>query len=124
MELLYKDEVFKIVGAAMEVYNDLGSGFLEGVYQEALEIELLRQGIPFESQRLLSIRYKGQPLQKSYVADFVVFEKVIVELKALERLSGTEEAQILNYLKATGQRVAVLLNFGRAGELEWKRYIK
>lgn len=124
MELLYKDEVFKIVGAAMEVYNDLGSGFLEGVYQEALEIELLRQGIPFESQKLLSIRYKGQPLQKSYVADFVVFEKVIVELKALERLSGTEEAQILNYLKATGRRVAVLLNFGRVGELEWKRYIK
>jgi len=121
---MYKEEVFKIVGAAMEVYNDLGSGFLEGVYQEALEIEFLRQGIPFESQQLLSIKYKGQQLQKSYIADFFAYGKIIVELKALERLSGTEEAQVLNYLKATGMRVAVLLNFGRAGELEWKRYIK
>lgn len=124
MELMYKEEVFKIVGAAMEVYNDLGPGFLEAVYHEALEIELLRQGIPCESQKLLSIKYKGQQLQKSYVADFLVYGKIIVELKALERLSGTEEAQVLNYLKATGMRVAVLLNFGQAGELEWKRYIK
>jgi len=124
MELLYKEEVFKIVGAAMEVYNDLGSGFLEAVYQEALEIEFLRQSIPSESQKLLSIKYKDQRLQKSYVADFLVYGKIIVELKALDRLSGTEEAQVLNYLKATGQRVGVLLNFGNAQKLEWKRYIK
>jgi GxxExxY protein len=124
MELLYKDEVFKIVGAAMEVYNELGPGFLEAVYQEALEIEFLRQAMPFDSQKPLPITYKGQRLNKSYVADFLVYEKIIVELKALERLSGTEEAQVLNYLKATGLRVAVLLNFGRVGELEWKRYIK
>jgi len=124
MELIYKEEVFKIVGAAMEVYNDLGSGFLEAVYQEALEIEFLRQNIPFESQKFLSIEYKGQHLQKSYVADFLLYGKIIVEVKALDRLSGTEEAQVLNYLKATGQRVGVLLNFGNARELEWKRYIK
>ena len=124
MELLYKEEVFKIVGAAMEVYNDLGSGFLEAVYHEALEVEFLSQGVPVESQKHLSVKYKGQPLQKSYVADFVAYGKIIVELKALERLTGSEEAQVLNNLKATGLRVAVLLNFGCAGELEWKRYIK
>jgi GxxExxY protein len=124
MELLCKEEVFKIVGAGMEVYNELGAGFLEGVYQEALELEFLQRGIPFESQAVLAISYKGQPLKKSYIPDFVVFGKVIVELKALDRLSGTEEAQLINYLKATGLRVGVLLNFGRAGELEWKRYVK
>ena len=124
MELLHKEEVFKIVGAGMEVYNELGSGFLEGVYQEALELEFLRQGLPFESQMPLAINYKGQPLKKSYIPDFIVFGKIIVELKALDRLSGTEEAQLINYLKATGLRVGVLLNFGRVGELEWKRYVK
>jgi GxxExxY protein len=124
MELLYKEEVFKIVGAAMEVYNELGAGFLEAVYQEALEIEFLRQGIPFESQKPLPISYKGQPLKKTYVADFVVYDKMIVELKALERLSGSEEAQVLNYLKATELRLAVLLNFGNVSKLEWKRFIK
>ncbi len=124
MELLYKEEVFKIVGAAMEVYNELGPGFLEAVYQEALEIEFLRQGIPFVSQKTLPIKYKEQLLQKSYVADFLVYEKIVVELKALDRLTGTEEAQVLNYLKATGQRVGVLLNFGTPKKLEWKRYVK
>jgi GxxExxY protein len=124
VELLFKDEVFNIGGTGMEVYNELGAGFLEGVYQEALELEFLQSGIPFESQSALAISYKGQPLKKSYIPDFVVFGKVIVELKALDRLSGTEEAQLLNYIKATGLRVGVLLNFGRVGELEWKRYVK
>ena len=105
MELLYKEEVFKVVGAAMEVYNDLGPGFLEAVYHEALEIEFKQQEIPFESQKSLSIKYKGQPLQKSYVSDFLVYGKIVVELKALDRLSGTEEAQVLNYLKATSLRL-------------------
>jgi len=124
MELMYKEEVFKIVGAAMEVYNELGPGFLEAVYHEALEIEFKEKDISFESQKPLSIKYKSQQLQKLYVADFLVYGKIIVELKALDRLSGTEEAQVLNYLKATSQRVGVLLNFGNAQKLEWKRYIK
>ena len=121
MELLLKEEVFRIVGAGMEVYNELGSGFLEGVYQEALELEFKRQEIPFESQIGLVLVYKGQPLKKSYVPDFVVFGKVIVEIKALDHLSGVEEAQLLNYLKGTGLHVGVLLNFGRIGQLEWRR---
>ena len=124
MELLFKEEAFRIVGAAMEVYNELGAGFLEAVYQEALEVEFLHAGIPFESQKALPITCKGQPLKKAYVADFVAYDKIIVELKALERLSGTEDAQVLNYLKATGLRLAVLLNFGNASKLERKRYIK
>ena len=121
---MYKEEVFKVVGAGMEVYNELGPGFLEAVYQEALELEFLRQGISYEVQKPLTITYKGQRLQKSYVADFLVDGKIIVEIKALDHLSGTEEAQILNYLKVTGQRVGVLLNFGNGHKLEWKRHIK
>lgn len=124
MELLYREEVFKIAGAGMEVYNELGAGFLEAVYQEALELEFLRRDILFEAQKPLTIAYKGQKLQKQYVADFLIFGKIIVELKALDRLSGTEEAQVINYLKATGHRVGVLLNFGNVQKLEWKRYIK
>ena len=122
-EILYKEEVFQIVGAAMEVHSVLGVGFLEAVYQEALEIELQERGIPFESQNGLSVSYKGHPLRKQYVADLVVFGKIIVELKALDRLSGLEEAQLLNYLKATGFKVGLLSNFGSKGKLEWKRYI-
>ena len=124
MELLYKEEVFSIVGAAIEVHRDLGSGFLEAVYQEALEIELQSRSIPFESQKRLHVAYKGRQLQKEYIADFIAYDKIIVELKALERLSGSEESQIINYLKATGMRVGVLINFGADGKLEWKRFIK
>ena len=121
--LLLKDEVYALVGAAMEVYNVLGPGFLEPVYQEALAIEFLERNIPFEAQKELHISYKGRELRKTYVADFVVFGKVIVEIKALERLTSREEAQLLNYLKATGVQVGVLVSFGAAGKLEWKRMI-
>jgi len=122
--LLKKKEVYSIVGAAIEVHRDLGPGFLEAVYQEAMEIELGLQGISFESQKLLPINYKGNLLRKEYIADLVCFDQIIVELKALERLSGKEEAQILNYLKATGLRVGLLINFGSYGKLEWKRFVK
>jgi GxxExxY protein len=124
MELLYKEEVFNIVGAAIEVHRELGPGFLEAVYQEALEIELKARDIPFESQKRLQLSYKGEQLQKEYVADLLVYDKIIVELKALDRLSGAEESQIINYLKATGLKVGVLINFGSDGKLEWKRFIK
>jgi GxxExxY protein len=123
-ELLYKDEVYAIVGAAMEVYNTLGPGFLEAVYQEAFEIELTERDIPFESQQELLILYKGRQLRKTYLADIVAFGKIIVELKALDCLTSREEAQLLNYLKATGLELGVLINFGAAGKLEWKRMIK
>jgi GxxExxY protein len=98
-KLLHKDEVYAIVGAAMEVYNTLGSGFLEPVYQEALEIELKERGIPFEAQKELHISYKERQLEKTYAADFVVLGKVIVEIKALSCLTPREEAQLLNYLR-------------------------
>ena len=106
--LLFKEEVFKIVGAAIEVHRELGSGFLEPVYQEAMAIELASSFIPFEAQKTLRITYKGQKLKKEYVPDFVCYQQIIVELKALAQLSGIEEAQALNYLKATGFRVALL----------------
>jgi GxxExxY protein len=123
MELLFKDEVFAIVGAAIDVHKELGPGFLEGVYQEAFEIELTARKISFVSQRPLQILYKGQVLQKSYIADVICYDKVLVELKALDCLSGKEEAQVLNYLKATGLKVGVLINFGSHAKLEWKRLV-
>jgi GxxExxY protein len=123
-KLLFKDDVFQIIGAAIEVHKELGPGFLEAVYQEALEIELMERQIPFESQKAINIVYKKRPLKKEYVTDMICFDKIIVELKALESLSGKEESQILNYLKATGFRVGMVVNFGSYGKLEWKRFIK
>ena len=122
-ELLLKEEVFKIVGAAIEVHRELGSGFLEPVYQEAMAIELASSSIPFEAQKALQIMYKSHKLKKEYVPDFVCYQQIIVELKALAQLSGIEEAQALNYLKATRFRVALLLNFGSRGKLEWRRLV-
>jgi GxxExxY protein len=122
--LIYKDEVYTLIGAAMEVYNVLGPGFLvEPVYQEALAIEFAERLIPFQAQKELRIPYKGRYLDKTYVADFVVLDKIIVEIKALDRLTSREEAQLLNYLKATGMQVGVLINFGSTGRLEWKRMV-
>jgi GxxExxY protein len=122
-ELLFKDEVYAIVGAAMEVHRVLGHGFLEPVYQEAMEIESRLRRLPFEAQKPLQIRYKDFTLKREYVADLVYFGDVIVELKALDQLSTREQAQILNYLKATGCKVDLLINFGSRGRLEWKRFI-
>jgi GxxExxY protein len=122
-EILFKEEVYKIVGAAIEVHRELGSGFLEPVYHEAMQIELNAAAIPFQTQKLLHILYKSQQLKKQYSPDFVCYEKIIVELKALQHLTGIEEAQALNYLKATKFRVAVIINFGSHGKLEWKRLV-
>ena len=123
-ELLLKDEVFAIVGAAIEVHKELGPGFLEAVYQEALEIELAHRNIPFEGQKPLVVRYKGRQLKKEYVADLVCYGQIIVELKTIARLTEREEAQLLNYLKATGIRVGLLINFNSHGRLEWERRVK
>jgi GxxExxY protein len=106
----------------MEVHRVLGCGFLEAVYQEAMELELSARGIPHVSKVELPISYKGQRLEATYVPDFLCFESVIVELKALARLSGTEEAQIINYLKASGTQVGLLLNFGSTS-LEHRRFV-
>jgi GxxExxY protein len=123
VQLVLKDEVYSIVGAAMAVHSCLSSGFLEAVYQEALEVESISRGLPFESQKVLQIQYKGRPLKKEYVADLVYYGRIIVELKALDSLTGRDEAQLLNYLKATGMKVGLLINFGSHPKLEWRRLV-
>ncbi len=118
-----KDErTYKIIGCAMEVHKELGCGFLEAVYQEALEREFKIQRIPYKPQPIVKIFYKGRPLNKTYQPDFVCFDEVLVEIKALGELTGVEEAQIINYLKATGLKVGLLINFG-AKSLEHKRLV-
>lgn len=107
----------------MEVHRELGSGFLEMVYQEALVAEFGIRGVPFGREVSIPVRYKGTALSASYRADFVCFDSVIVEIKALAVLSGTEEAQVINYLKATGYEVGLLLNFG-SGKLGFKRLVR
>jgi len=121
--ILFKEECYRIVGAAFEVFNELGNGFLEPVYQEALEIEFASQGIPFVPQQPLRITYKRQQLLKEYCADFVCFGMIIVEIKALPKLSGREDAQLMNYLKATGFRLGLLINFGTPNKLDWNRVV-
>ncbi len=123
MELLCREEVYSIVGAAMEVHNKLGAGFAEKVYQQAMEIELKLRGVPFARQQPLRIFYKGVELDCTFKADLVCYGNVIVELKAFSDLCGTEQAQIINYLKATGLRVGVLINFGDANRLDWHRLV-
>jgi GxxExxY protein len=121
VELLYKDEVYAIIGAAMEVYNTLGPGFAEPIYQEAFGIEMIARAIPVKPQQELVILYKGKPLHKTYVADYVAYEKIVIEIKGLDQLSSREEAQLLNYLKATKSPLGLLINFGAMNDLEWKR---
>jgi len=122
-ELLLKDEVYAIIGAAIEVHRQLGTGFLEAVYQDALEIELASRGVPFASQKQFQIWYKGCQLSRVYLADLVCYDKIIVELKAIESLTSRDEAQLLNYLKASGLKVGVLINFSGFPKMEWKRLV-
>jgi len=122
MELLYKEEVYKIIGAAMEVHKVLGAGFLEAVYQEALEMEFILRNISYEREKQLKISYKGQELSKYYVADFVCYDHIIVETKALSTSPSEHLAQVINYLKATKNEIGLLINFGRES-LEYKRVI-
>jgi GxxExxY protein len=123
MDLLYENETYKIIGASMEVHKELGTGFLEAVYQEALEKELALQNIPFKREVILPIYYKNILLQKAYIADFICYDKIIVELKALSALNAEHIAQLLNYLKATDLKLGLLINFGKQS-LEHKRIIR
>ena len=121
--IIYKEESYKVVGAAFKVYNALGHGFLEAVYQEALEIEFQRQGIPYEREKELKIQYDGVELKQTYKADFVCFGKIIVELKAVNALDDAHRSQVYNYLHATGYKLGLLLNFGNCDELEKERIV-
>jgi GxxExxY protein len=111
-KLIYEDETFAIRGAVFEVYKVMGCGFLEAVYQECLEKELIKRGIPFTSQPELMLSYKGEFLCQRYRPDLICFDRIIVELKALGDLCGEHRAQVLNYLKATRMEVGLLVNFG------------
>jgi len=123
VEVILKEESYKIVGACFEVYNAMGCGFLEAVYQECLGIEFSNQTIPFKAQIPLELCYKGQVLQQKYIPDFICFDKVIVEIKALKNLSDEHRAQVHNYLKATGYRLGLLVNFGQHPKLQYERIV-
>lgn len=121
-DLLYRDEVYAIIGAAMEVLLTLGRGFLEQVYQEALAIEFSLRGIPFIEQKEMPIVYKGRELDKQYFVDFLAYEKIVIEIKSVDKLNPAHEAQLLNYLKASDIKLGLLINFN-SSRLEWKRMI-
>ncbi len=111
-EMLFREECYAIRGAVYEVYREMGCGFLEAVYQECLEKEFLRRFIPFRSQVDLDLKYKGERLNQRYRPDFICFDAIIVELKAVKDVDNEHRAQLMNYLKATGLRVGLLANFG------------
>ncbi|GAF04947.1 GxxExxY protein [Saccharicrinis fermentans] len=120
--ILYKEEAYRIIGAAMEVHKELKNGFLETVYQEALAKEFKIQDIPFEKESLINIYYKGEKLGKYYKADFICYGEIIIELKALSDLTKDHESQLINYLKATNKKLGILINFGKTS-LQYKRII-
>jgi GxxExxY protein len=124
MEILYKAESYAIIGACFEVYKEKGCGFLEAVYQECLALEFGLQSIPFRPQHELKLTYKGQLLSQTYVPDFVCFDKIIVEIKAISDLDDAHRAQVHNYLKGTGLRLGLLVNFGHYPKLQSERIIR
>jgi GxxExxY protein len=121
--LLYADETYAIRGAIFEVYREMGSGFLEPVYQECLAKEFDRRSLPYSAQQELRLTYKGELSNQTYKADFVCFGKIIVELKAVSAIISEHEAQLMNYLKATGMRLGLLVNFGSHPHVEIERRI-
>ncbi|MDD3275893.1 MAG: GxxExxY protein [Kiritimatiellales bacterium] len=122
-DILYKEESFAIIGACFNVYNDKGAGFLEPVYQECMGIELALQNIPAEPQKKLDLFYREQKLEHFYQPDFICFGKIIVELKAVEKITDAHRAQVLNYLNATGLKLGIIVNFGHYPDLEYERIV-
>jgi GxxExxY protein len=118
----YKEECYKIIGCAMETHSELGCGFLEPVYQEALSIVFEENDIPFVREKVLDIGFRGKTLQRKYIADFICFNDVIVELKAMDAICPEHIAQVLNYLKATNKKIGLIINFG-SKSLQYKRVI-
>ena len=120
--LIYEQKSYKIIGACIEVHKELGSGFLEGVYQEALEMEFENLGIPFDREKELLIYYKNRKLQKRYKSDFICYNQIIIELKAINQLTSEHELHIINYLKVTNLKIGFLFNFGEKS-LKYKRFV-
>jgi GxxExxY protein len=121
-EIIYENESYKIIGACIGVHKELGCGFLEAVYQESLELEFKNNNIPYEREKELKIFFKNVELSKKYIADFICFNKIIVEIKALSKLNPEHDSQILNYLKTTGIKLGILINFGEKS-LKYKRLL-
>ena len=121
--IIYKEESYRIMGACFEVYKEKGCGFVEPVYQECLEMELGMQGILFQPQVGLALAYKGRPLKQKYVPDFICFEKIILEIKAVSQLNDEHRAQVHNYLRATGYKLGLLVNFGHYPGVEHERIV-
>ena len=121
--IIYKEESYRIMGACFEVYKEKGCGFVEPVYQECLEMELGMQGILFQPQVGLALAYKGRPLKQKYVPDFICFEKIILEIKAVSQLNDEHRAQVHNYLRATGYKLGLLVNFGYYPGVEHERIV-
>ena len=124
MEIVYKDESYRIMGACFEVYNEKGCGFVEPVYQGCLALELGFQGIPFQEQVELVLKYKGRQLRQAFKPDFVYYEKIILEIKAVSALTDQDRAQVHNYLKATGHKLGLLVNFCHHPKVEWERIVR
>lgn len=122
-DILYKQESYEVMGACFEVYKEKGVGFLEPVYHECLEIEFRLRGIPAVHHPGLALEYKGHALKRNYEADFVAFSKILIEVKAVKGLADEHRAQVINYLKSTGFKLGLLVNFGKPGGLEWERLV-
>ncbi|NQX00128.1 GxxExxY protein [bacterium] len=121
--LIFKEETYRIMGGCFAVYRDKGHGFVEPVYQDCMEIELEHLGIPFDPQRNLVLHYRDKALRHGYIPDLVCFDQIIVELKAVKELTDEHRAQVLNYLKATGTKLGLLVNFGHRPGLQWERIV-
>ena len=124
MSLKFKEESYRLRGAVFEVYREMGCGFLEAVYQECLEREFRKQAIPFVTQQELSLHYKGERLIQTYRPDFICFDLIIVELKAVKELANEHRAQLHNYLKASGLELGLLVNFGHYPKAEIERIVR
>lgn len=120
-EIIYRDEAYRIMGACFEVYTAKGCGFLEAVYQECLEIEFMEREIPFVAQPKLALSYRGQLLRQTYTPDFICLDRIVLEIKAVTSLADEHRAQVHNYLRATGHRLGLLVNFGHHPKVEYER---
>ena len=123
-EILFKEESYKIMDAMFEVYKEMGCGFLESVYQECVELELTDQEIPFSPQVQLNLKYKQHVLKSRYIPDAICYQQIVLELKALKELTDEHRAQVHNYLKATGYRLGLIVNFGHYPKLQYERIVR